>query len=168
MISPSNTGPTLTSADTDAGGIWQPGYYRTAHNDLFQGRVAAEFLYNELGITSLATIHDGSPYAESLAAVAAEVFAELGGEVTFEGAVNVGDTDMRPILTEIASNPPDVLYFPVFEPESNFIAAQANEIAGSGRYGPHERRWFAGRLLPGEHRRGCCRHVPLRSLSRSE
>ncbi len=130
IISPSNTGPTLTSADTDAGGIWQPGYYRTAHNDLFQGRVAAEFLYNERGITSLATIHDGSPYAESLAAVAAEVFAELGGEVTFEGAVNVGDTDMRPILTEIASNPPGALYFPVFEPESNFIGAQAAEIAG--------------------------------------
>jgi branched-chain amino acid transport system substrate-binding protein len=130
IVSPSNTGPTLTSDDTEAGGIWQPGYYRTAHNDLFQGRVAAEFILNELGATSLATIHDGSPYAEGLATVAAGVFAELGGEVTFEGAVNVGDTDMRPILTEIASNPPAALYFPVFEPESNFIAAQAKEIAG--------------------------------------
>jgi branched-chain amino acid transport system substrate-binding protein len=130
MISPSATSPTLTDADPDAGGIYQPGFYRTAHNDLFQGRVAAEFVFNELGAATLATIHDGSPYAESLAAVAAQVFAELGGEVTFEGAVNVGDTDMRPILTEIASNPPAVLYFPIFEPESNFIAAQAQEIAG--------------------------------------
>ena len=130
LISPSNTAPSLTDADAEAGGIWQPGYYRTAHNDLFQGRVAAEYAYNELGATTLATIHDGSPYADGLQAVAADVFAELGGEVTFQGAVNVGDTDMRPILTEIASNPPDVLYFPIFEPESNFIAAQAKETPG--------------------------------------
>ncbi|MCB9140218.1 MAG: branched-chain amino acid ABC transporter substrate-binding protein [Caldilineaceae bacterium] len=130
MISSSNTSPVLTSADTEAGGIWQPGYYRTAHNDLFQGRVAAEFVFNELGATTLATIHDGSPYAESLAAVAADVFTELGGEVTYQGAVNVGDTDMRPILTEVSSNPPDVLYFPFFEPESDFMAAQAKEITG--------------------------------------
>ncbi|MEZ4559847.1 MAG: branched-chain amino acid ABC transporter substrate-binding protein [Caldilineaceae bacterium] len=130
LISPSNTAPSLTDADAEAGGIWQPGYYRTAHNDLFQGRVAAEYAYNELGARTLATIHDGSPYADGLQAVAADVFAQLGGEVTFQGAVNVGDTDMRPILTEIASNPPDVLYFPIFEPESNFIAAQAKETPG--------------------------------------
>ncbi len=130
MVSPSNTAPVLTSDDTAAGGVWQPGYYRTAHNDLFQGRVAAEFMYNELGARTLATIHDGSPYADGLQSVAAEVFTQLGGEVTFQGAVNVGDTDMRPILTELAANPPDVLYFPIFEPEGNFIAAQSDEIAG--------------------------------------
>jgi len=130
MISSSNTAPTLTTDDEEVGGIWQPGYYRTAHNDLFQGAVAAEFAMNELGAMTLATIHDGSPYAEGLQAVMADVFAEMGGEVTFQGAVNVGDTDMTAILTEIASNPPDVLYFPIFEPESNFIAAQAKDIPG--------------------------------------
>ena len=130
IVSPSNTSPALTDDDTAAGGLWQPGYFRTAHNDLFQGRVAAEYLYNELGARKLATIHDGSPYADGLQAVAADVFAELGGEVTFQGAVNVGDTDMRPILTELASNPPDALYFPIFEPEGNLIAAQSKEISG--------------------------------------
>lgn len=130
LISPSNTAPTLTSDDPEAGGTWQPGYYRTAHNDLFQGAVAAEFAINELGATTLATIHDGSPYADGLQGVMADVFAELGGEVVYQGAVNVGDTDMTAILTEIATNPPDVLYFPIFEPESNFIAAQAKDIAG--------------------------------------
>lgn len=130
MISPSNTAPSLTNDDPDSGGVWQPGYYRTAHNDLFQGAVAAEFAYNELGARSLATIHDGSPYAEGLQDVMAQTFAELGGEVVFQGAVNVGDTDMSGILNEIASNPPDVLYFPIFEPEGNFIAAQSADIPG--------------------------------------
>lgn len=130
MISPSNTAPRLTDADADNGGIWLPGYYRTAHNDLFQGAVAAEYAYNELGALTLATIHDGSPYAEGLQGVMADVFTELGGEVTFQGAVNVGDTDMTAILTEIASNAPDIIYFPIFQPESEFMTAQAREVPG--------------------------------------
>ena len=130
MISSSNTSPRLTEPDPEKDGVWMPGYYRTAHNDLFQGKVAADFLFNELGAKTLATIHDGSPYADGLQQVAADRFRELGGDVTFEGAINVGDTDMRPILTEIAANPPDALYFPIFEPEGNLVASQAKEIPG--------------------------------------
>lgn len=126
MCSPSNTNPGLT----DPEGGWQPGYYRTAHNDKFQGRIAAEFAYNELGARTAATIHDGSPYADALQQVFADTFQELGGTVTFQGAVNVGDTDMRTILTSVAADSPDVLYFPIFEPEGPFIVSQAAEIAG--------------------------------------
>lgn len=126
MISPSNTAPALTDPEQ----TWQPGYFRTAHNDLFQGRVAAEFAFNELGATTAATIHDGSPYADQLQLVFAETFQELGGTITFQGAVNVGDTDMRSILTTVAADSPDVLYFPIFEPEGPFIVAQSSEIAG--------------------------------------
>ena len=129
MISPSNTAPRLTEKDPAKGGTWLPGYYRTAHNDLFQGRVAAEFAYNELGARTAATIHDGSPYADGLRQVFEDVFAELGGEVTYSGAINVGDTLMDAVLTPIASTPPDIIYFPIFEPEGNFIAAQARDIA---------------------------------------
>jgi len=130
MISPSNTSPALTNADMDMGGLWQPGYYRTAHNDEFQGAMAAEYALNELGAASAATIHDGDPYTDGLQAVMARTFAELGGEVVFQGAINKGDTDMTAILTEIATNPPDVLYFPIFEPEGNFVAAQSLNIPG--------------------------------------
>jgi branched-chain amino acid transport system substrate-binding protein len=126
MLSPSNTAPALTLE----GQTWKPGYFRVCHTDLFQGAVAAEFAFNELGATTLATIHDGSPYADQLQAVMAERFIELGGTVTFQGAVNVGDTDMRTILTSVAADSPDVLYFPIFEPEGPFIVQQSSEIAG--------------------------------------
>ncbi|MEO1442981.1 MAG: branched-chain amino acid ABC transporter substrate-binding protein, partial [Chloroflexota bacterium] len=77
------------------------------------------------------TIHDGSSYADGLQGVMADVFAsDFEGTVTFQGAVNIGDTDMTAILTEIAADAPDVLYFPIFEPEGNFIADQAQDIAG--------------------------------------
>jgi branched-chain amino acid transport system substrate-binding protein len=130
MISPSNTSPRLTDPDPENDGVWMPGYYRTAHNDLFQGAVAAQFAIEELGAETLATIHDGSPYAESLQQVMADTFAEMGGEVVFQGAVNVGDTDMSGILNEIAVLEPDVLYFPIFEPEGSFVADQAKATPG--------------------------------------
>lgn len=126
MVSPSNTAPALTIE----GQTWLPGYFRACHTDLFQGAVAAEFAYNELGSRTAATIHDGSPYADQLQQVFAKRFVELGGTVTFQGAVNVGDTDMRTILTTVAADTPDILYFPIFEPEGPFIVSQAAEIAG--------------------------------------
>ncbi len=126
MISSSNTAPALT----DPEGTWKPGYFRACHNDKFQGRVAAEFVYNELGARTAATIHDGSPYADQLQEVFADSFVELGGTVTYQGAVNVGDTDMRTVLTSVAADSPDVLYFPIFEPEGPFIVAQSSEISG--------------------------------------
>lgn len=127
MISPSNTNPDLTDPNHPD---HHPGYFRTAHNDLFQGRVAAEFAFNELGVKSAATIHDGSPYAESLQRVFAEVFAELGGTVTAQEAVNVGDTDMKPVLTSIATGAPEIIYFPIFEPEGPLVASQVKEVPG--------------------------------------
>jgi branched-chain amino acid transport system substrate-binding protein len=128
MLSPSNTAPALTLEGES--GTYKPGYFRICHTDFFQGQVAAEFVYNELGARTLATIHDGSPYADQLQEVMAIRFVELGGEVTFQGAVNIGDTDMRAVLTSVAADSPDVLYFPIFEPEGPFIVAQSSEIAG--------------------------------------
>jgi branched-chain amino acid transport system substrate-binding protein len=126
IISPSNTNPPLTLE----GQTWKEGYFRACHTDLFQGKVAGEFAYNELGSRTLATIHDGSPYADALQEVMAATFAELGGTVTFQGAVNVGDTDMRAVLTSAAADEPDAMYFPIFQPEGDFIVQQVSEISG--------------------------------------
>jgi branched-chain amino acid transport system substrate-binding protein len=125
MISPSCTAPALTAPDSH-----EPSFLRTCHNDKVQGSAAAEFFYNELGIRSAATIHDGSPYAEQLQQVFADTFRELGGEITAQEAVNVGDTDMRPLLTSIAVDEPELIYYPIFVAEGGFITVQAREVMG--------------------------------------
>lgn len=124
MISPSCTAPSLTLGDR------AEGFFRSCHNDAVQGASAAEFFYDELGLRAAATIHDGSPYAEQLAAVFAENFAAKGGTIVATEAINVGDTDMRPVLTSIATGKPDLIYYPIFVAEGAFITAQAKEIAG--------------------------------------
>jgi len=127
MVSPSNTAPSLTDPDQ----AWNPGYLRTAHNDRVQGAAMADFAFNELGLTSAAAIHDGDPYTEGLANAFSQSFQELGGEIVEFTAVNVGDTDMRPVLTAVsAAGPPEIIYYPVFTNECAFLTKQAKEVSG--------------------------------------
>lgn len=127
MVSPSNTAPSLTDPDQ----AWNPGYYRTAHNDKVQGAAIADYAYNTLGLTTAATIHDGDPYTEGLANAFRVSFEELGGEIVEFTAVIVGDTDMRPVLTAVsAAGPPEFLYYPIFTAECAFVSKQAREISG--------------------------------------
>jgi branched-chain amino acid transport system substrate-binding protein len=120
LVSPSNTGPALT-----AEGTHQPYYFRTAHNDVLQGKVVADFAFEELGVTSAATIHDGSPYAEGLANAFAASFQELGGTITDQVAIQTGQSDYSSILTDLATGGPELLYFPIFVAEGGLITQQA-------------------------------------------
>jgi branched-chain amino acid transport system substrate-binding protein len=131
MISPANTSPSLTSdlAGT-AGENYHVGYYRTAHNDLFQGQAVAEFVYNDLAFTTAAAIHDGDPYTQGLSQAFADAFEELGGTITTFTGVNKGDTDMTPVLSEVAQNSPEAIYFPIFQPEGDFIVQQIDGVSG--------------------------------------
>lgn len=131
MISPSNTSPALTSdLEGNPGTDYHVGYYRTAHNDLFQGQAVANFVYNDLGLTTAAAIHDGDPYTQGLAQAFADAFEELGGTVTAFTAVNKGDTDMSGVLSEVAAGAPEALYFPIFQPEGDFIVQQIGGVQG--------------------------------------
>ena len=131
MISPSNTSPALTSdlAGT-AGDNYHAGYYRTAHNDLFQGAAMAKFVYEDLGVSAAAAIHDGDPYTQGLAQAFADAFEGLGGTVTGFTGVNKEDTDMVPVLTEIAAGSPGALFFPIFQPAGDMVADQAPGVSG--------------------------------------
>jgi len=116
-ISPSATRPALTIPER---GPEFAGFLRTAHSDAFQGKGVAEFAV-EQGFANVATIHDGSAYAEALVSVFEEEFAALGGTITQSEAVSKGQTDMGPVLTSIAADGPDALYFPIFTAEGGFI-----------------------------------------------
>lgn len=120
------TAPTLTAPDRKPDYF---GYLRTIYSDADAGKNDADWFYNGLKCTTLATIHDGSPYASQLAKTAADNFRALGGEVVAEEAVTPTDVDMRPVLTGIGTKKPCVLYFPVFVAASAQIIRQVPEIA---------------------------------------
>jgi branched-chain amino acid transport system substrate-binding protein len=78
----------------------------------------------------MVTVHDGSPYAQQLATVAGNAFEKLGGKVLSREAIAPTDVDMHPLLTRIASEKPDVLYFPIFTAAAAQILRQAKEVPG--------------------------------------
>jgi branched-chain amino acid transport system substrate-binding protein len=123
LVSPSNTGPSLT-----AEGQHQPFYLRTAHNDKIQGAVVADFATQKLSAKTAATVHDESPYSDGLAAVFREVFESQGGKITNDEAVQSTDRDMKPVLNSISQNKPDFIYYPAFNPVCALIAKQAQAI----------------------------------------
>ena len=130
MVSPSNTSPSLTSdLRGNAGSNYHPGYYRAANNDLYQAQAVAQFAFNQLGLRSMAAIHDGDPYTSGLTAAFTTAFEQLGGTVTL-AMVNKGDTDMLPVLSQVAAASPDGLFFPLFPEEGAHIVRQINQVEG--------------------------------------
>ena len=125
-IGTATTAPSLTAPDRKPEYF---GFMRTIYSDKDQGFNDAEWFFNELKCKTLATIHDGSPYASQLALAAADHFRELGGEVVAEEAVTPTDVDMRPVLTGIGTKKPCVLYFPTFVAATAQIIRQAPEVS---------------------------------------
>lgn len=127
IISPSNTAPDLTLPGNENN---HPGYLRTAHSDSIQGAAAAKFAFEYLKVTKAATIHDGSIYAESLQEVFVDTFKGLGGTITAQEAVDPNQTDMKSVLTSVATGAPELIYFPIFVNAGSLIIRQAKETAG--------------------------------------
>jgi branched-chain amino acid transport system substrate-binding protein len=126
LVSPSNTAPSLTDPASHS-----PFYARTAHNDKIQGKAMAQFACDELKVSSAATIHDGSPYAEQLQQVFADNFQSIcGGTITSQNAISVGQTDFSALLTDIAADSPDMIYLPIFVAEGALVTRQAKTTAG--------------------------------------
>ena len=127
-IAPSTTSPSLTSdLRGNAGSNHHAGYHRTVSNDLYQAQAVADFVYNELGLRNMAAIHDGDPYTHGLVAAFTAAFEELGGAVAV-AAVNKGDTDMLPVLAQIAEGNPEGLFMPIFPEEAGYILQQSRQV----------------------------------------
>ena len=124
-ISP--TAPALTDPDRSSD---YDGFVRTVWNDKWAGSETANWAYNVAGARKIAAVHDGSPYSQQLAQVFADTFAELGGTVTSVEGIGPNDTDMRPMLTKVASDLPDLIFAPVFVNAASHIVRQAQEIDG--------------------------------------
>ena len=109
MISPSNTSPRLTSdLAGNANADYHPGYFRVSSNDLQQARALSDFVYSQLALRRVATLHDGDPYTSALVAAVADAFSALGGEVPASAEIGKGQTDMTDALEQFAAAGPDV------------------------------------------------------------
>ena len=122
MLSPSATKADLTDGPQDV-------FNRIPFTDDLQGQFAAEYLYNVLGITKLAVMHDGTAYGKGVAERVQEVFMGLGGEVVAVEAITPGETDFSAALTDVGAADPAAIYFGGYYAEAAVIA-QGMPVAG--------------------------------------
>lgn len=131
MISPSNSSPALTSdLAGNPGAHHHAGYYRTCHNDLYQGEAVARFLHEELGVGTAAAIHDRDAYTQGLAEAFAAAFERLGGTVTGVYDFSRDETDLVPILTQAAAGRPGALFLPLTGSRGVAAVQQRQHVAG--------------------------------------
>ncbi len=128
MISSGNTAPTLTSVNGMKGGDNQPGYFRTSHNDEILGKVAAKFAFDKLGKRKVGTINDGDPYTKGLTLAFEKAFKTLGGEIAISETINKGDMDMQPVLNAVSKSSAELVFYPLFQPEGDYITKQAKAM----------------------------------------
>ena len=119
--------PSLTAPDR---GAQYDGFGRTIASDIDQGASDAKYMTTVMKAKTIVAIHDGSPYAQQLAAVAAKNFTATGGKVLSTEAVAPTDVDMHPVLTKIAAEKPDVIYMPIFVAAAAQLLRQSKEIPG--------------------------------------
>ena len=75
-------------------------------------------------------MHDGDPYSSGLSGAFAAAFEALGGTVTAVAEVSKGETEMAPVLTGIAADGPEGIFFILFPEEAGHVVRQAGEVAG--------------------------------------
>ena len=131
MISPSNTSPLLTSdLAGNAGPHYHKGYYRVTDNDLIEASIVAKFSYEELGLRTMVTIHDGDAYTSVISNAFATAFRALGGAVPVVAQVKKGQTDMAAVLAQFDATDPEGVFVPLFPPEAMSLIQQAARFDG--------------------------------------
>lgn len=107
-------------------------YFRVCFIDPFQGKVMANYAYNNLGAKKTAIIQEVSnDYAIGLAKFYTDAFKELTGDdnsIVTVTNYNTGDQDFTAQLTNIKATNPDVIFAPGNFTESALIIKQARSL----------------------------------------
>jgi branched-chain amino acid transport system substrate-binding protein len=130
MISGNNGASYLTAIAGKRAPDWQQGYFRTTANEEASGKAAAEFAFYELGVRNAATIDDGDIYSRGLTEGFGQRFKQLGGGIVLSAMIDKGDEEMHPVLEAVINSGAQLLFFPLFQPEGNYVLLQARKTPG--------------------------------------
>lgn len=125
MMSPSATNPELTQKGSIV-------FNRLAFTDAAQGAAAADLLFNTLGFTKIAVMHDGTSYGQGLADEVQAQFEAFGGEVVGYESITAGEADYVAPLSAIAAAEPEAVYFGGYAAEAIVMLNQWSQAGLDG------------------------------------
>ena len=125
MLSPSATNPPLTQQGSKV-------FNRTAFTDATQAQFAAKLMYEDLGYTKIAAMHDGTSYGQGLAEEVRKNFEAMGGEVVAFEAITPGEVDYIAPLSAVAALSPEAIYYGGYAAEAIVMANQWQQAGLEG------------------------------------
>lgn len=136
MISPQATHPDVTRVG--------PSIYRICYVDSFQGRLLADFAYDNLAARRAAlVINSNRIYSIELARVFGERFRQHGGQVVAEQSYLDQSIEHEALVAAITKQEPDVLFIPSEVRDAGYILKQLRQSGvdavalGSDAWGPN-------------------------------
>ena len=109
LVSVAASATALTAPNARAAG--SPTFFRVCASDDRAGTAAARFARRDLHVARAAVVDDGESYGTGIADVFAAEFAREGGRIVARERVDGASPDDRALLTKIASERPDALFF---------------------------------------------------------
>lgn len=109
---------------TDAGDY----IFRIAPSDALQGRIVAEWTFEELGYATAAILYVTNDYGDGLRQEFERNYVALGGRVVITEGSEQDATDFRSQLTKIAQLLPDFVFVAVYPKETGRVAQQMKEM----------------------------------------
>ena len=122
VISPASTSPGLTQSGD------YPNFFRTVAPDDAQAATVAEFIVNDLGLSSVAVVHDKQDYGKGFADFSVKALESLGVEILLYEGITVGAPDYTAVLNKAAASGAEGLLFGGYHPEASRLVQQMEQI----------------------------------------
>ena len=128
VITNAATNPAVT-VNEETGEVY-PYIFRVCFIDSYQGTALADFAYNDLGITKIATLtRVNNAYAQGVQEFFHDRYLELGGELVEELGYQEGEVEFRAQLTKAADAGATALFVAASEyKDAALIATQAADL----------------------------------------
>jgi branched-chain amino acid transport system substrate-binding protein len=145
QVSPANTNPSLTQgAKFDTAPVrTYPTYFRTCTTDSVQGPFAARYLFTNVGLKKVATIHDKKTYGQGLVGAFTKEFTKLGGTVVGAETINPDDSNFQSVISKVKPTSPQAVYFGGEYPQAGPLSQQMKKaglkvplMGGDGIFDP--------------------------------
>ncbi len=121
----------LQTSDGTSDTLTQHGYwtfFRNSFPNSAEADFTADYLVNHKKYKRIAILSDFSTYSDGLGTAVEKAVKAAGGNVIYRGKIQSGSQNFTPVLTDIKSKNPDVIYFSGYYTDGGLLRAQQVQL----------------------------------------
>ena len=107
-------------------GYWT--FFRNSFPNSAEATFAAEYMVKVKKYQKIAVLSDFSSYADGLATAVADAVKGLGGNIVAREKVKAGSQNFTPVLTQVKSKSPDVIFYAGYYSDGGLIRSQQKAL----------------------------------------